>query len=521
MLFTQFLKRHLPILSIILFFYSAQTIASINKHSSFSCPNESKLRQLADQTMLSIPRIIGVSIAISHPTCGDFNYTYGESNISTHTPMSDITKLPIASNTKPVLLVLTLMLMEEYPNHFPAGLNTKLTDIRDKNNKPIFTADGKVKMINGSEIDLVDPEFFKLRTGRSYDCKKDTVYQCPNLAEIDLHHLLLESSGLADYMREIDLSHDHSPDMLKFALSKLLSPLSDPGSKEIETDIQALKKFGLVKKSNPDPIIPTQSHNTDASLLAIILERVSDQSLNELLEQKILNRLGLEYDSMRFVTKPSGINEPIARQYALLNTDDEIEIAISTGKLFSILNQTLARQLKPSFLDGIGRHVYRLNATQSAIDVLDLHGQGIFGFPGPGGIIAQPKAYIKFYQALATGKLLSAKAQSLFNASFIPQASSSTDYTIATGYESNDYIQWIASPKSPTFLNHGGFVVGGESLVMHNYETGLTIMVATNTSGSWRTTLPLLFVTPTSYFDKNVIWNLEMKFAELFNVFYV
>lgn len=487
--------------------------------AKLNCPSQQALYELAERIMLSTSRVIGLSIAITHPVCGNFTYTFGESNLANHTPMQDMTKLPIASNTKPVLLALALMLMEDYPSHFPQGLNTKLTNILDQDNQPIFTADGKVILKEGGEVNLADPDLFKQRTGRSYDCNQDSIYQCPDLAQIDLHHLLIESSGLADYVRETDLSHDNSTEMLKFIFSKLFSSLPDPGSQEVETDLQALKKFGLVKKANPDPIIPTQSHNTDASLLAIILERVSGHSLNELLLEKILNPLGLEADAMRFVTKPVNNDTLVARQYALLNTDDEVEIAIVKGTLFAVLGPASARRFKPSFLQDIGRHLDYLNPTQSAIDVLNLQGQGLLGFPGPGGLIAQPRAFVKFYQALAAGKLLTTPAQALFNASFISQTSPSQDYTLATGYESNDQIQWVNSPKSPKFLSHGGFVPGGESLVLYNYETGLTLMVATNTSGSWRNTLPLFMVTSTPYLDKQAIWTLEMNYASLFNLF--
>jgi CubicO group peptidase (beta-lactamase class C family) len=492
---------------------------AVKRWGGAGCPSDEALRAFALQTIRSIPRVVGVSIAITHPTCGSMNLAFGEANILKHQPMSERTKLPIASNTKPILLVLALMLIENHPSSFPAGINTKLTEIRDKNNKVIFTADAKVMMPDGRELNLADPDFFKQRTGLSYDCKKDPIYQCANLAEIDLHHLLLESSGLADYIRETDLSHDNLPDMLKFTLSKLFSPHKDPGSKEVESDLSVLKKFGVVKKSNPDPIIPAQSHNTDASLLAIILERVSGLSLNELLAQNILQPLGLEKDAMQFVSEYKETDETVARRYALLNTDNEIEAAIAAGSILPRVSESMARQFKPSFLTTLGRHVYRMNATQSAIDVLDLHGQGIFAYPGPGGIIAEPKAYIRFYQAFASGKLLSPKAQALFQASFIPQTSSSEDYSLATGYASNDKMQWVHSPQAPTFLVHGGFVPGGESWVMYNYESGLTVMVATNTSGMWRRALPLLFVTPTAYFDKSAILDLDINYAKRFNLF--
>lgn len=510
MLKTRFNAKKWGLFSILLAF--SHTISA-----SPLCPTNAALSELALQTAANTPRLIGLSIAITHPVCGTFNFTYGKANLATAQPMDANTELAIASNTKPILIVLAFLIMEAYPEKFPEGIYTKLTDIRDNNGLLIFTADGKINTTNGGQIDLVDADFFKLRTGKSYDCKRDTIYQCPNFAEIDLHHLLLESSGLADYIRETDLSHDNVPEMLKFAFSKLFSRAEDPGSKEFQTDVEALKTFGVVKKNNPDPIVPAQSHNTDASLLAIILERVSDQSLNALLTQHILTPLKLPANSMRFVTQTADITSSSARRYALLNTDEEIEKAIAESNLLPTISAPLARQFKPSFLSRLGRKLYTLDKKELAIDVLDLHGQGIFAFPGPGGIIAAPKDYIQFYQALASGKLLSPKSQALFNASFIPV--SHKTYRLSTGYGSNDKTEWMHTEKRPTFLSHGGFVPGGESSVLYHYQTGLTIMVATNTSGNWRNTLPLLFVTPTAYLDKNAIWDLEMKYATLFNVF--
>lgn len=505
----------IKLITLILISFSAYSKPSLAQGPL--CPTNEEMYQLAEHAIHSYPRAIGVSIAILHPVCGAFNIVFGEADIAKHSMINEDTRLPIASNTKPILLVLILKLMEEYPEHFPSGLQTKLTEIYDINQQPIFTTDGKVNLIDGSQVNLVDADFFKQRTGRSYDCSTDPIYQCPDLSIIDVHHLLIESSGLADYIRETDLSHDNVSENGKFLLSKLFSPLADPGSTEVESDLQALKKFGLVKKANPDPIIVMQSHNTDASLLAIILERVSGKSLNALLQEKIISPLNLPKDSMLFIVTNADASAPAARRYGLLNTDEEIDKAIAEGSLFPTIGEALADKFKPSFLVHVGRNLYQLNNNKQALDLLELHGQGIMAFPGPGGIVAQPKAYVRFYQALGRGRLLSKSSQALFEESFIPQTSNQ-DYTLSTGYESNDKTQW-RTPKFPVFLSHGGFVPGGESLVMYNYDTGLTIMIATNFSGSWRNRAPFLFVTPTAYHGKEVIADLQLKYAELFNLF--
>lgn len=493
------------------------TTAASQPNQGPVCPTTEEMNEVIERAISKQPRRAGISLAILHPVCGSYTATFGEADIANHILMNADTRLPIASNTKPILLVLIFKLMEEYPNNFPQGLQTKLTEIRDHNNQLIFTADGKVLLADNSQIDLVDADYFKQRSGRSYDCTNDPVYQCPDLSTVDLHHLLLESSGLADYIRELDLSHDGSTEIVKFTLSKLFSPLHDPSSTEVQTDLEALKKFGLVKKAAPDPIIPMQSHNTDASLLGIILERVSGQSLNSLLQDKILKPLKLPIDSMHFVVTNTDTTKLAARRYTLLNSDEEIYQAIADGNLFDIVSPSLARKLSPSYLASVGRAIYTVNTEYSAIDILQLHGQGIMAFPGPGGIVAQPRAFVRFYQALGRGELLSKPYQAVFERSFIPTASNK-NYVVSTGYESNEKTLWY-TPKYPSFLSHGGFVPGGESLVMYNYDTGFTIMIATNFSGSWRNKLPFLFVTPTNYFGKESTLELALDYVNLFNIF--
>ena len=150
------------------------------------------------------------------------------------------------------------------------------------------------------------------------------------------------------------------------------------------------------------------------------------------------------------------------------------------------------------------------------VDILNLHGQGIIGAPGAGGIIAQPKAYVRFYEALANGEILNSKSQAIFNASFVNLPSDDA-IKLSMGYGSN--IRMEASAYKSTFLTHSGLVLGGESQVLHHYESGTTIMVATNFSGYFnalRMTFPCFFVTPTPYFGYNNISSLLQTYMTQF-----
>lgn len=488
-----------------------------------SCPNQQQMISLTQETTAAIPPVAGLSIAISHPQCGDFTYVTGFANHDKQIPVDSNTLFPIASNTKPMIIALALMIMEERPSQFPQGLQTKLTEILDQENHPIFTADGKMNLPNNTQADLSKSAFYQEITGKPFDCSTDTVYACPQLNTIDMHHLLMESSGLADTHAELDLLHSGIPDAASYILRKLFSPITDPDSQKIINDLEALTLFGIVKKTNPDPIIPRQSHNTDAMMAALILERVSGKSLPELLNQYILKPLNISSDAMQFVSHTPTANKLIARRYAYLNTDDEIETAIAQDKLLSGIPPELARLLSPAVLSQYNKSITLLpyllkNKTtyRPALDLLNIDTQGFVTGLGAGGIIAQPKAYVTFYRALAQGSLLSKKAQSIFNNSFMPIQEQAG---ISVGYGSNVRLNLTTNPNQTLpVLTHTGLVPGGESRVLHDEKTGTTIMLTTNFSGYSTHVIrdiPTFFVTKTPYFDADSILSLERKYIEL------
>lgn len=482
-----------------------------------ACPSIEKLTELTEQAIRSIPPIVGLSISIYNPHCGQFNYTSGYADYDKRIPVTENITFPIASHTKPVLIAIALILMEEHHAQFPHGLKTKLTDILDVNHHPFLTADGSIILANHTQLNLTKSEFYQEMMGKEYDCRTDTLYACPRLDAVDMHHLLMESSGFADIHAETDLLHAGTPDTAKYILSKLFSPVSD--SAHVMSDLQTLKKFGLVAKSNPDPIIPMQSHNTDAMMLAVILERVSGETLPALLEKYITKPLKIPTDAMHFVDKAATPGQPVARRYAFLNTATEVEEAIKQNTLLKDIPPELARLLTPSILEKYNKSITSISYvldnqlySRPAIDVLTIDGQGFIGGLGAGGIIAEPRAYVQFYQALANGTLLSKNAQDIFNQSFL----SLSGKQLSVGYGSNIRFNIpINNKQSVPSLTHTGLVPGGESRVIYDETSGTTIMVNTNFSGYSTAVireLPTFFVTKTPYFDTNAILRLEIKY---------
>lgn len=476
------------------------------------CLPTAELKSLAETAIQSLPPVTGLSIAIQNSHCGLFTYTYGERNLVTHAAIDPKTRFPVASNSKPVLMVMVLKVVEANPQLFPSGLQTKLTEILDQNKRNIFTATGDYIQADGSKINLTQADFYYLQTGKNFVCSSDATYQCPNLDKVDVKHLLLESSGFADVFNDNDLLHEGYPDVFKLVLTRLLTPGAESNKNTIQSDLQIVKFFGLVKKADPDPVKPTQSHNTDAMLLTVILERATGKTLNELLQELILTPLNIKQNSMHFITEPNALDANIARQYVYLNTSTEIENAIMTKILLPGISDTLARAIKPENLGHLGRNIV-FTQNRPALDMLDLHGQGFLDVGGAGGLIAQPMAYARFYSALANGELLSPANQILFNDSFLTQPSDIAGYSLKLGYGSNRYLEELnANPMH--FLTHGGLVFGGESRVLYHYESGSTIMITTDYSG-YHTNEPFLFVTPVAYLGYDAIYSLARDYAHL------
>lgn len=460
------------------------------------CPNPTDVNTLVLNSFTQHANTAGLSVYVSRPGCPAYQQAFGEADVKHHAPATPSTLFPFASGTKPIMMVMMLKIMADYPQSFPQGLDTKLTDIRDHVNKPIFRADGQFLAIDGRPYNL---------NAANLNCSTTHDAACVDFSKIDVRHLLIESSGISDFMRQGD-------GIWKFIASYLTSPLPDPGSLNYETDLSILRRIGLSKIAEPDPIIPTQSHNTDYTLLSMIAKRVTNGSLNELLLNYIIHPLHLGRNDILFLDSQHNFSPYIARRYTLLNSDAVIDNALQNGTVFKGLPESLVNLLKPTKLESLGRDVITLADGSMALDVLALQGQGLSAFPGAAGITATPHAIARFYSALNTGRIFDTFEQRrLYHDSFVPAPApvNLEGYTSRIGFASNIELT-PTNGSGQRLILHPGFVLGGEALELYQPESKTTITIATNTSGAWRNQLPGFYVTATPNFDQEAILNLAL-----------
>ena len=421
------------------------------------CPDQTQISQLVESSFHRTSNTAGLSVTVSHPGCPVYQKAFGEADVKQHVDANPDTLFPFASATKPIMMVMILKMMADYPQNFPQGLDTKITDIRDHVNKPIFRADGQYLAIDGRPYDL---------NAANLNCSTTHQAACVDFSKVDVRHLLMESSGFSDFMRQGD-------GIWKFIASYLMSPLPDPGSLNYESDLSILRRIGLSKIGEPDPIVPTQSHNTDYTLLSIIAKRVTNMPLNDLLSDYIIHPLHLGKNDILFLDSQHVFNANIARRYTLLNSDAVIDNAVQNGTIFKGLPTSLVNLLKPTTLESFGRDVIRLKDGSQVLDVLALQGQGLSAFPGAAGIIATPRAIAQFYSALNTGRIFDTIEQRrLYRDSFVtaPAPVNVEGYTSRVGYASNIELTPIDTAKGRLIL-HPGFVLGGEALELYQPET--------------------------------------------------
>ncbi len=461
------------------------------------CPNPTDINTLVESSFNQHTNTAALSVYVSRPGCPSYQQAFGDADVKQHAAATTDTLFPFASGTKPIMMVMILKIMADYPENFPQGLDTKLTDIRDHANKPLFRADGQFLAIDGTPFDL---------NAKNLNCSTTHQAACVDFSKIDVRHLLIESSGISDFMRQGD-------GIWKFIASYLTSPLPDPGSLNYESDLSILRKTGLSKIAEPDPVVPTQSHNTDYTLLSLIAKRVTNMPLNDLLSQYIIHPLHLGKNDILFLDSHHNFTSAIARRYTLLNTDASIDEAIQNGTIFKGLPDTLVNLLRPSKLESFGRDVVSLKDGSLALDVLALQGQGLSAFPGAAGITATPHAIARFYKALNDGKIFDTHAQRrLYHDSFMPAPApvNLDGYTSRVGFASNIELTPVNDKVNGRLIIHPGFVLGGEALELYQPDTKTTVTIATNTSGAWRNQLPGFYVTATPNFDQDAIFNLAL-----------
>lgn len=408
---------------------------------------------------ISLEKTIGLSVALLSSNKID-TLTYGLANIQYHYPMTPQTKVVLASNTKPLVMALTLIVMDKHPEIFSEGLETSVYAIKHPHWQQVL-AD-------------IDPEQV--------------------LRSVNMNHLLMESSGLHDFYFDRRHAARYGPDMVEHVLTHITSTAPDPH--HYLSLKQAILHFGLSRKNSPEPLIPQQSHNTDMLLLSMMLELVTGQSLNQLLNEKILKPLGLPSDSIVFEAGPIPHHQDYARRYALLNSDQEVDDAVAKDNFLPGIDATMARKLTPSHLRTCG-HTLHAHDQRLMLDINEVDAQG---FDGIGVAYATPQAYTRFFQALGQGSLLRDATQ--FEQSFIP----STDDTSMPSF------QGFASIKlQDPYLIHTGFVIGGESLSIYDKQNDQAIMIARNSTVNFRD-FPCFMVNPIT--SANTLFDCALKHLE-------
>jgi len=504
-------------------FSNAHRLCSTKNWDNSKSPTAKELKQLANEKVNDIKPSVGISIAVSNPDRGVFTHTFGSANVTNDYPITSDTKMAIASNTKPIVVAITLKLIDEMPRHFPKGLNTTLDEIRDNEQKQIFTADATLLTKTDEKVDLNKPTYCS--TPEQGFFNKDRKYHKPTLNRISLHKLLLETSGLADVFSGVNLSNTpYISDFCHDVFNKILNPNERLSAKKPLEALQVLKKFGLLKQAEPEPEKPMQSHNTDMFLLSIIIERVSGKTLNALLLEKILQPLNIDPEAMSFVTKKVKMTDKtIARPYAFLSTPSEVEAAISSKTLCKQIDEKMAKQLSSVHLSKLGHDIQTLRyiekgskKTRALIDVLAISEEGLDNIVGASGIFATPKAYIRFYHALITGKLLSKSQQKSFDNSFKTAATDKKEAVeTKIGYGSNIYQASSQQECKTATTTHTGFIIGSTSMVVYDHGTDTTIMIATNATGHWNE-MPCLLVSKEPHFDSAKMTELTSRYLSTF-----
>lgn len=364
------------------------------------CPSATQLRNLVD-VFLATPNpnfpglgssIPGTSVSWSSPYCGTLTYAAGLQNLENNKRLTPATLMGIASMTKPIIAAITLKLNEEGA-FGPDGLDTPINQL--------LTTHQMIALTVGEEP--LNPRcpgitFLGNRETLNFDF---TSFECPDLSRITLRNLMLSNHGMYDFLNEVLLpdgnwQYDQS---VFFELYELLGfdPVPPGNSKK---GLDYMKAYGL-KATNTGAIggnsvrdFEISFGNTGFQLLGIILENRTGKSLEDLVQTLIVAPLGI--DPILPYVDPNTKANPIADNYDIYTGEPLIE---QTG-VYPLVN-----------LNG---HT-ALNTRSLGLGVpgnINLAG-------GAASLIANPKSYRVFLDALVNGRLLDSKAQKEFDESFV------------------------------------------------------------------------------------------------------
>jgi len=409
------------------------------------CPSLAQMRGLVD-AFLATPHpafpdlgstAAGVSTSWSSRDCGTFTYAAGLRSIEENKPLTPATLMHLASMTKPIVAAVTLILNES-GTFGPGGLDTPVSQLLTPLQIAALTVgeDPSNPRCPGSAL-LFD---------RQTQTLEWTAFECPDLSQVTLRHLMLSNHGMYDFVNEIGSPYFGVPyvDGLYFELLQFLGITTAPPPNS-NNGYDVLKAYGL--KRNVSAVIggdlvsrdlETSLGNTGFQLLGIILEHRTGRSLDSLIHTLIVEPLGIDdifvyVDSKRRRTQ-------IAEGYDVETGEPLIE---TTG-VYPLVS-----------LNG-----------HTAVNVSEL-GLGIPGnvnFAGAaGGLVANQQSYRVFLDAFVNGGLLGDDAQTEFDNSFIfvPDVSAPPVITNYNGFGLiKQVVRGLPGSVDLDFYTHNGNLPG-------------------------------------------------------------
>lgn len=364
------------------------------------CPSSANLKSLVDEYLAaSSPEfpelggtVPGVSASWSSPTCGTFNYAVGQRDIERNEQITPGTRMGIASMSKAIIAAITLKLSEQGV-FGPKGLDSTVDTL--------LSSQQLIALTLGDDPLRPRCPGFTYLWNRETNNFEWTAFSCPDLSRVTLRDLMRSNHGMYDFINEVIQPSGFSQheDGVFFELYRALgfSPTPPINSKH---GFDYLKAYGL-KQNNSAAVggssgrdFETSFGNTGFQLLGTILEEKTGKSLDELIKQVITEPLNL--DPINVYVDAAEPRKQIANGYDVYTGNPLIE---QTG-IYPLVNLNGNTALNISAL-GLGEP-----------GNLNLAG-------GAGGLIANPKSYRAFLNALMNGVLLGPLAQKELDTSFV------------------------------------------------------------------------------------------------------
>jgi CubicO group peptidase (beta-lactamase class C family) len=366
-----------------------------------NCPSIAQMRDLVNDYVATpnpaFPALgsttVGLSTSWSSRDCGTFTYAAGLRNIEENKPLTPATLMGLASMTKAIVAALTLMLNDNGV-FGPAGLDTPVDQL--------LTPQQIAELTTGDDPAHPRCPGSALLFNRQTQNFESGTFSCPDLSRVTLRNLMISNHGMYDFLNEVASPGFFGPylDGLYFEALESLGIAANPPPNS-NSAYEVLKAYGL--KGNIDAVIggnlafrdlEVSFGNTGFQLLGIILEHRTGLSLDDLIRTLIVAPLGT--DDIFVYVDPTKRRNLIADGYDVETEEPLIE---NTG-VYPLVN-----------LNG-----------HTAVNTLKL-GLGILGnvnlAGGAGGLVANPQSYRVFLDAFVNGGLLSARAQSELDNSYV------------------------------------------------------------------------------------------------------